>query len=373
MLVSAVIDRILLQLAEDTSTPNYLTRAQILTLVNDCVSELTESLHCFTKRGHIWCEANKPKYTLPTDLEQLQWVRFDSKPLEPSSIRLWSEADSKWSTKRGTPHEYALDPEKQHVIWLHDCPNTNGDRFIMDSTSGVPYAIIDPWTIDFDGATQDFTTGETATGGTSLASAEIIHVEQDGLTGTLYFESDPGSFTDNEPITDSGGGSAVVNGTGTTGGTDTWTFSRSYGLVEDIKVIGDGGSFWDLVDSDGEEVTNGVIEEIWSPNGNLIFKYSYYPEDLVETDHLLKPYRESDHMFLNYVMHWALRIEAEGQDLQNSLLYAGQFERQTGINLTKRHTPQRAFAQAEYRADDSGRTTSPRYPDNWPPVDRNRS
>lgn len=366
MLVSSVIDRVCLQLAEDTSSPNYLSRAQILTLINNCTGDLAESLHCFTKKGFIRCKANKPKYTLASDLEQLIWVTYDGKTINPSSIRRWEEEDESWRDRRGDVIEYALDPEKNHVIWLRKCPDEDGDIFLFDSDSGVPYAIIDPYSVEFDAQTQDFTVGETATGGTSGATAEIIYVDQNGYSGTLYFESNPGTFTDDESLTDSGGGSATVNGTTTTSGGDTWLFTRSYGLVTEIT--GDS-SFWDLVDDDGEEATDGIISEIWSPNGNLIYKYSYYPAALVETDHLPRPYREANGLYLSYVMYHALMVEAEGQDVLRALHYAQQFERSTGIKLTQPLAPQRQFVAQSYAAG-SDKKATPTYPDNWPPVDR---
>jgi len=350
MLVSSLIDRILLQLAEDTTNPNYLTRAQILTIINSCNRVLVEQLDAFTKRGWLWGQKNKPKYTLDSALRKLLWVTYNNEPLQPASIRSWAKVSNTWRDERGVPDEYTLDVEKQHVLWLYKCPGTDGDRFLMDSTSGVPHAIVDPYYVSFDAQTQDFTIGETATGGSSGASAEILYVDQNGYDGKLYFETDPGSFTDNEPITDTGGGSATANGTTTDGGTHTWTFSRSYGLITEIEEEGDGGSFWDLVDSDGEEVTSGVIDEIWSPTNNLIYKYSYYPDDLAETDHLLKPYRNAEDMYLYFTMWHALMIEAEGQEIERAFMYATGFAQKSGIELTKLWTPQREYTMASFAA-----------------------
>jgi len=368
MLASEVIDRVCLQLAEDTSDPNYLSRAQILTLINDCIKDMAESLHCFTKMGFVHCEQNKPKYTLASDLEQLLWVKYNGENLNPGTARDWFRYDDSWETKRGTPTEYALDAEKQHVIWLNPCPSVDGDAFLFDSTSGVPYAIVDPWSVSFDAQTQDFTTGETVTGGSSGASGTLIHVVQDGYSGTLYFETDPGSFTDNEAITSSGGGAATVNGSVTTGGSDTWIFSRSYGLVEAVESL-TGTDFWDLVDDNGEETSDGVIDEVWSPSGNLIYKYSYYPAALVETDSLLRPYSESDDLYLYFVMFQSLMIESTGQDLARAMWYAGQFERKTGIRLTMAKVPQREHSMKEYQPGTTGKKTV-QYPDSWPAVDK---
>lgn len=348
MLVSSVIDRICLQLAETIASPNYLSRAQLLTLINACNRVLTEQLDAFTRMGWIHCLANKPKYTLDADLRKLLWVTYDGEPLTPASIRSWSKASSTWRNDRGDPSEYALDIEKPHVIWLYKCPGTDGDQFLLDSSSGVPYAIVDPYSVKFDAQTQDFTVGETATGGTSGATAAIIYVDQDGYSGTLYFEDGPGTFTDGEPLTDSGGGAAVVDGTTVESGGDTWTFSRSYGLITGIT---GGSTFWDIVDENGEETDAGIIEEIWTPTNNLIYKYSFYPSALVETDHLLKPYRNAEAMYLDFCMWNALMIEAEGQDIERAYLYATGFSQKSGIEITKLWTPQREYTMGSFTAE----------------------
>lgn len=366
MLVSSVIDLILLQLAEDTSAPNYISRAQALEYINSCQRILAKELHCYTRFGWIRCLANKPKYTLDPALEQLQFVRYDSEEIPPESLAKWEKSDSRWRTLRGSPESYALDIEKKHVLWLNPCPDTDGDQFIFNSTTGVPYAIVQPWSITFDAQVQDFTVGQAALGGTSGAGGTILYVDQNGYSGTLYFESDPGTFIDNEAITDALGGSATVTGTTTAGGLDTWRFTRTYGLVESI---GGGTTFWDLIDEDGEEVESGVIDEVWSPTKNLIYKYSYFPEDLTETDHIKRPYRNEGELFRDFTMYYALLIEAEGQDIPRAVVYAQEFARRTGVNLTGLWSSQKTFPTDP--PSTSGKVKgSPRYPADWPAVER---
>lgn len=366
MLVSNVIDLILLQLAEDTSAPNYISRAQALEYINSCQRILAKELHCYTRFGWTHCLANKPKYTLDPALEQLQFVRFDSEEIPPESLTKWEKDNSRWRTLRGNPEAYALDVEKKHVMWLNPCPSVDGDQFIFNSSSGVPNAIVQPWSVTFDAQVQDFTVGQTALGGTSGASGTILYVDQDGYSGTLYFESNPGTFSDNETVTDGLGGSATVAGTTTVGGMDTWRFTRTYGLV---MSIGGGESFWDLIDENGEEVESGVITEIWTPVKNLIYKYSYFPEDLLETDHLLRPYRNEGELFRDYTMFYALLIEAEGQDVQRAAVYAQEFARRTGVNLTSLWSGQKTFPTDPPGSSGKGKST-PRYPSDWPAVER---
>lgn len=68
-------------------------------------------------------------------------------------------------------------------------------------------------TLAYDGQTANFTAGRIVLGGTSGAYG-IIEADTDaGATGTLTIDKRSGTFQDNEALTDSGGGAAVVNGT----------------------------------------------------------------------------------------------------------------------------------------------------------------
>lgn len=68
-------------------------------------------------------------------------------------------------------------------------------------------------TVPYDGQTGNFTIGLTVTGGTSGATGVITADVDAGATGTLTLSNISGKFTDNETITDTSTGSAVVNRT----------------------------------------------------------------------------------------------------------------------------------------------------------------
>jgi len=65
-------------------------------------------------------------------------------------------------------------------------------------------------TLPYDNQTENFVVGETLTGGTSGATANIIADVDGGASGTLTLDFIKGFFTDNETITGSGSGSATV-------------------------------------------------------------------------------------------------------------------------------------------------------------------
>lgn len=64
----------------------------------------------------------------------------------------------------------------------------------------------------YDGQTVNFTVGKKITGATSGATAIILQDADSGSSGTLTLGSVEGVFLDDETITDSSGGTALVNG-----------------------------------------------------------------------------------------------------------------------------------------------------------------
>lgn len=65
----------------------------------------------------------------------------------------------------------------------------------------------------YDAQTANFTAGTIVTGQSSGATARIQADSDSGTTGTLTLIDISGAFVDNETITDTSGGSAIVNGT----------------------------------------------------------------------------------------------------------------------------------------------------------------
>lgn len=65
--------------------------------------------------------------------------------------------------------------------------------------------------LDYDGQTGNFTVGLILTGATSDAVGEIVEDDDQGNAGTLILKTVNGTFINNEAITDSSTGAAVVN------------------------------------------------------------------------------------------------------------------------------------------------------------------
>lgn len=125
--------------------------------------------------------------------------------------------------------------------------------FIYDGTTFYPNVAGGVYGLNFDAEAGAFTVGETVTGGTSAATAEILKVISDGSTGTLWIK-DIVEVPEVREITYSGGvGSFTVSGTltGTESGATatidadaagTLTLSDVSGSFDNGEVITDGGA-----------------------------------------------------------------------------------------------------------------------------------
>lgn len=71
--------------------------------------------------------------------------------------------------------------------------------------------------LNYDNVSGGFTEGLLVTGGTSAATGWLIYVVDEGIIRVLVMSHVSGTFQDNETITDSGSGSATVNGTASNG------------------------------------------------------------------------------------------------------------------------------------------------------------
>lgn len=67
-------------------------------------------------------------------------------------------------------------------------------------------------TLAYDGQTANFAPGSIVTGAVSGATARLVADADGGTTGTLSLRDITGAFIDNEAITDTAGGAALVNG-----------------------------------------------------------------------------------------------------------------------------------------------------------------
>jgi hypothetical protein len=94
-------------------------------------------------------------------------------------------------------------------------------------------------TLGYDSQTANFAAGNVVTGATSGATARIVADSDSGTTGTLSLQDIVGTFVDNEIITDSGGGSATVNGSLATSG------AALVGTVASIRAAQEVNAAWD--------------------------------------------------------------------------------------------------------------------------------
>lgn len=125
-------------------------------------------------------------------------------------------------------------------------------------------------TLAYDGQTVNFTAGLMVTGGTSGAMARIESDSDSGATGTLTLKEITGTFLDNEAITDTGGGAAVVNGAIATG-----SLALDGTALTSLRTAAETDSAWAcILDASGTNmrcrVTGAAAKTVlWKPSISL--------------------------------------------------------------------------------------------------------
>lgn len=87
-----------------------------------------------------------------------------------------------------------------------------GQNVDIDSSTSLRPATTSFWRLNYDGQSVDFVVPGTLTGGTSGATARVVKDDNAGAAGFLTLTNVSGTFQDNETITCSTGGTALVNG-----------------------------------------------------------------------------------------------------------------------------------------------------------------
>ena len=144
----------------------------------------------------------------------------------------WSASATSQATKCLGLFELYNGTNRDHIIF------DNGVCYVYDSNL-APQAVYDA-KLSYDNQTGDFTVGLTITGATSGATAVIARDDDDGTSGTLYLQNVSGTFQDNETITDTGVGSATVDGT-----VQQTTFATNNSDLYSIIRVGDYMVFTD--------------------------------------------------------------------------------------------------------------------------------
>ena len=132
------------------------------------------------------------------------------------------------------------------------------------------YGMIDaPSIIYYDALTVDFLAGQTLTGGTSTATAEIIYVYKSGTVGYLVLGTVAGVFQDNETITDD----QSVAGSATSNGADA--------KAEESQIL-----YYDALSAVGAISIGDVLEGVGGARGTVL----YYNDNNNDGYALLKMY-----------------------------------------------------------------------------------
>lgn len=175
--------------------------------------------------------------------------------------------------------------------WAAAQISTAGGQFLMavngadhahywDGTDWNPISSVAVNGLGFDAQTAAFTVGETLTGGTSGATAEVLSITKTSATaGVLKLGTITGTFQDNEAITDGVTGAATVNGTATADSAITitgvatsalsqpWLFKERFFFVEENT-----SSVWYLpVESIGGAASEINLGSVFRLGGSVLF------------------------------------------------------------------------------------------------------
>ncbi|MEY4956504.1 MAG: hypothetical protein RL409_761 [Gemmatimonadota bacterium] len=142
-------------------------------------------------------------------------------------LRVATSADTLSITATTTPSKYSavltateftdtgivnLPTQIPHcLLWLKADTGVTKDQASGEVTAWVDQS--GSRALAYDGGTAVFAVGLTVTGGTSGATGTVLNIGAAEAAGTLVLTDVRGTFIDNEAITDSGTGAAVVNGT----------------------------------------------------------------------------------------------------------------------------------------------------------------
>lgn len=141
-------------------------------------------------------------------------------------LRIATSANTLSITAATTPTKYSavLTATEYTDTGVIDTPNQIPHCLLwLKADSGVTYdkstKEVTAWTnqatsiaLAYDGGTAVFAVGLTVTGGTSGATGTVLNIGAAEASGTLVLTDVRGTFVDNEAITDSATGAAVVNG-----------------------------------------------------------------------------------------------------------------------------------------------------------------
>lgn len=160
--------------------------------------------------------------------------------------------------------------------------NGTDHAFYYDGADFNPITTVAVNDLAFDAETAAFTVGQTVTGGTSGATAEILGITKTSATaGTLKVGTITGTFQDNETITDGATGSATsdipsgtsaassitITGVATAALSQVWLFKERLFFVEK-----DTQSVWYLpVESIGGAATEINLGSVFQRGGSVLF------------------------------------------------------------------------------------------------------
>lgn len=131
--VDAIIDRVLTRAGLDTSSPQFVTRANILECVNNMLKDLAENTEVFTKldtSSITWATGTR-SYALPSDLYDIinMYDPVNDKPLYPVTMDMLDAYNEDWREDEGEVYYFWRGMEGMDNISFWKTPGSAYDTY----------------------------------------------------------------------------------------------------------------------------------------------------------------------------------------------------------------------------------------------------
>jgi hypothetical protein len=126
-----IISEVLTRLGLDTTSPTFITRANVLQQINNCIKDLAENTRVFTKQDTTTLElaTDTRSYSLPTDCYDIQRIynTVDDREVYPVTTDMLDLYDDGWQEDGGTVYYFFRGFEGMDKVSFYKIPDSDYD------------------------------------------------------------------------------------------------------------------------------------------------------------------------------------------------------------------------------------------------------
>lgn len=132
----SIISEVLLKLGLDTSSPTLITRANVLTEINNCIRDLAENTRSFLKLDQTTLSlvTDTRSYSLPSDLYDIQRIynTVDDREVYPITTDMLDVYDEGWQEDSGTIYYFFRGFEGMDKVSFYKMPDSDYNGLVFD-------------------------------------------------------------------------------------------------------------------------------------------------------------------------------------------------------------------------------------------------